>query len=146
MQQTNFQTTRGANAISVIISQYRTGSPFKWQKNYSEHFLLQVQDFLESHLNQLGEEVASLQHGVQVKDEKCSSHSGALSLFQVFGKNFPVSKFSWPKTILFEHTSLFSGASLFGQKKPATACWQLLQVPLKTKDRDRKGLDRTVRI
>ena len=31
------------------------------------YLLWQVQDFLESHLNQLGKEVASLQHGVQVK-------------------------------------------------------------------------------
>ena len=110
--------------------------------NDSEHFWPQVQDFLESHLNQLGEEVASLQHGVQVKDEKCSSHSGDLSLFQVFGKKFPV---SMKPFCLNTHLSSQELRCL-ARRSLRLLADSFYRSHYNSKDQNEKGLDRTVRI
>ena len=84
---------------------------------------MQVQDFLESHLNQLGREVASLQEGVQVKKIESKFLVSCIVAIK-FCCFLPRVKFSASLT----KTSGFSGAPLLGQKELADSCRQLLQV------------------
>ena len=78
---------------------------------------------MESHLNQLGREVASLQEGVQVKKIESKFLVSCIVAIK-FCCFLPRVKFSASLT----KTSGFSGAPLLGQKELADSCRQLLQV------------------